>query len=281
MEKYRVIGVCVSLLVMVLGGVVYADELSINAIQSNTSDGDASVYDGQIHNCDGGIVTHIWHGFNDRVYLQDPAHPTWGAIVVKDAEGGELSNNVSVGDWVSFDNIYIEEYRGTTFLQYRRSFSEYVSFTVESNGNAVPDPVLLTAADLAAPVEDPPGEWYVTDHSSEQYESMIATMEDVIVGAMDYGKAEDNYWLWQGTDAAWGTDYMNIDAGGPYHPYTRFFSGNGRPLDSITGVVEQYTKVESGWDYYQLNTRFDGDIVPEPGTLALLLVGMGLARRRR
>jgi hypothetical protein len=229
---------------------------------------DASPYFGGIHNIDGGIVTHIWQGFNDRVYLQDPAHPTWGAIVVKDGEDGELSGSVSVGDWVSFDNIYVDEYRGTTFLQYRRSDAPDVAFTVESSGNPVPDPVLLTAADIPTPV----------DHgASEPYESMVATLLDVIVGDKDLGKAGDNYELFQGIDVAWGADYMNIDAGAPYDP--RIVTG--AELESITGIVEQYTRTSPDWDYYQLCTRFASDIVPEPGTLALLMMGAVLVRSRR
>ena len=105
----------------------YATEVSIYEIQYTEDPSGDSPYDGQIMDVVGGVVTHIWQGSNDRVYLQDPAHPTWGAIVVKDAEGGEFSNNVNVGDWVSFDDIYIDEYRGTTFLQYRRSFAPDVT----------------------------------------------------------------------------------------------------------------------------------------------------------
>ncbi|MCP4590705.1 MAG: PEP-CTERM sorting domain-containing protein [bacterium] len=249
------------------GGAVHADNLSIHDVQFNTSDGDASVYDGQIHNVTGGIVTHVWRGFNDRVYLRDPAHSTWGAIVVKDGEDGELANNVNIGDWVSFSNIYVDESRGTTFLQYRRDDAPDVAFNIDSVDNTVPAPTLLTAADLAIPL----------DHSaSEPYESMIVTLEDVTIGARDLGKAEDNYELWQDTDLAWGADYMNGDAGGPYHP----LSDTGRTLDSITGLVEQYTK-DPSWDYYQLLTRSTADIVPEPGTLLLMVGGVLLGLRRR
>jgi hypothetical protein len=263
--------VAVGLVVLAFGGAGFAQDLSIYDIQyvPDPDVDDGSPYDGSIQNVVGGVVTHIWSGFNDRVYLQDPAHPTWGAIVVKDGEGGELAGNVAVGDWVSFDDIYIEEYRGTTFLQYRRLLAPDVTFTIESSGNPVPDPVLLTAADVPVPV----------DHgASEAYESMVAMLEEIDIGIMDLGKAGDNYELLQGSDVAWGTDYMNIDAGGPYHPsiYT------GAHLQSITGIVEQYTKPEDGWDYYQLCTRFDADIVvPEPSSLCLLGIGLLLLRPRR
>ena len=280
MRNYRFVSVLIGLTAIGSVSVGHAGDLldlSIYDVQFTTDPAGNSPYNGQIHNVTGGIVTHVWSGFNDRVYLRDPAHPSWGAIVVKDGEGGELANNVSVGDWVSFENIFIDEYRGTTFLQYRRQFAPNVAFTVETTGNPVPPPTLLTAADLAAPIEGPPGQWYVADHSSEPHESMTVTLENVTVGQMDLGKADDNYELLQGGDTAWGTDYMNIDAGGPYHPYIT----TGANLLSITGIVEQYTKLVDGWDYYQLNTRFGSDIVvPEPAGLSLLVAALVLARRR-
>lgn len=255
------------LVLLACAGVSRAELLSIYDIQFNTTDGDQSIYDAQIHDVVGGIVTHKWSGFNDRVYLQDPAHPAWGGICVKDSEG-DLFAAVQVGDWVSFENVYIEEYRGTTTLQYRRDLAPDVTFTIESSGHPLPEPLLLTAADLPVPV----------DHAaSEPYESMLVRLEDVTVGALDLGKAGDNYELIQGDDVAWGTDYMNIDAGGPYHPLIH----TGAVLTSITGIVEQYTKLSAGWDYYQLMTRSGADIVPEPATLALLLTVLALARGRR
>ena len=247
MRYGRVVAVCMAVALCNVG-MARAADLSIYDVQYTADPSGDSPYFGEIHNVLGGVVTHMWHGFNDRVYLQDPANPTWGAIVVKDAEGGELTNNVSPGDWVSFTDIYIDEYRGTTFLQYRRSYAPDIAFTIESTGNAVPAPVVLTAADLPVPV----------DHTaSEPYESMIVTLEGVIVGQKDLGKADDNYQLVQGSDLAWGADYMNVEAGAPYD--LRIFTG--MPLSRITGVVEQYTKLSSGWDYYQLVTRSADDIV--------------------
>ena len=67
---------------------------------------------------------------------------------------------------------------------------------------------------------------------------------------------------------------MNVDAGGPYDGRI----APGAELSRITGVVEQ--GAFSGWDYYQLNTRFAADIVPEPGTLLILAIGAALAIRR-
>ena len=264
MKHHSIVALLIIMVAVTCTNVARAD-LSIYDVQYTTNPSGDSDYNGSIQNVTGGIVTHNWSGFNDRIYLQDPAHPTWGAIAVKDSEG-DLVSTVEVGDWVSFEDIYIEEYRGTTFLQYRRTLAPDVSFNIVSNGNPVPDPVLLTAADLPVP----------TNHAaSEPFESMIATLEDVTIGQMDLGKAGDNYELLQGGDTAWGADYMNIDSGGLYH--SRIYAG--AELDSITGVVEQYTK--DSWDYYQLCTRFTADIVPEPGSLSLLVLTLALAGRRR
>ena len=254
-------------------GSVYAvpmDELTIYDVQYTTDPTGDSPYNGQIHSVIGGIVTHVWQDFNDRVYLQDPNHPTWGAIVVKDGEGGELSNAVNVGDMIRLDNIYIDEFRGTTFLQYGRSFAPNVSFSIVSTGEPVPAPLPLTAANIVNPA----------DHAgTEPYESMVVTLEDVVVGQMDLGKADDNYELLQGSVIAWATDYMNVDAGALYDPRIE----TGAFLERITGIVEQYTKPADDWDYYQLNTRSAGDIIPEPATALLIVAGaaVGYAVRRR
>ena len=271
MKNSRLVRGLIGLITAGYGGAMAAGgiaDLSIYEIQSNTTDGDISIYNGEIRNVTGGVVTHIWQGFNDRVYLRDPAHPTFGAIVVKDGEGGALAGNVNVGDWISFDNIYIDEFRGTTFLQYRTSSAPDVSFTIESTGNPLPPPVVLTAADLAYPPNHP---------VTEPYESMIVTLENVVVGLMDLGKAGDNYELIQGSNIAWAADYMNVDAGAPYDPRVM----TGAEFSSITGIVEQYTRLSDEWDYYQLVTRSAADIVPEPATLSLLAVGLALVTRRR
>jgi hypothetical protein len=184
------------------------------------------------------------------VYLQDPAYPTWGGIMVKDWTAGfVLANGVSIGDRVDLSTVYIEEASDkNTVLQFGAPWEPGSSFVLVSSGNEVPNPIMLTAADIPIP----------TDHaSSEQYESMVITLEDVVVGQRDLGRKDDNYELLQGGDTAWGADYQNIGAGGPYHPYIF----NGARLHSITGIVEQ-SFGDPDWDYYQLVTRSTNDIVP-------------------
>jgi hypothetical protein len=144
-------------------------------------------------------------------------------------------------------------------------------------GNAMPDPVWLTVADVGYPL----------DHGiTEPYEGMAVTLQNVLVGQKDLGKEADNYELIQHGNIAWATDYMNVDAGAPYDP--RIVTGVR--LQSITGVLEQYTYGPGGWDYYQLCTRSAEDIAPVPiptvtgwglAVLALLLGTTGTVMLRR
>ncbi len=267
------------LLTVGLAGSAFGDVLTIRDVQYTTDPSGDSPYNGQIHDVTGGIVTHIWFGGKPRIYVQDPAYSKWGGIIVKDWHNGELAGNVNIGDWVSFASIVIEEANGTTHLQYNRDWSPDVSFTIVSTGNPLPDPILLNAGHLPVPVDHP---------RTEPYESMVVTLHTVVVGEKDLGKASDNYELLQGTWVAWGADYMNLDAGGPYDPRIQ----TGALLARITGIVEQYTKLSSGWDYYQIVTRSADDIeaaegiptVSEWGVLVLALLLLTTAKvvyRRR
>ena len=246
--------VIVGIVVLVYTSEARAQPLTIFEIQSSTSDGDASTYEGDVIDCVGGIVVSKFRGFRPRVVLQDPADPDeWGGIQVKDwiydSGQGEwvLYDNVEIGDWVSLTNVLVEEFVGNTMLQYQSAYEP--GFVVESQGNALPSPVPVSASGLRYPL----------DHDiTERYEGMAVTLQDLRVGQMDLGKADDNYELIQGGHLAWATDYMNVDAGAPYDPRIQ----TGINLLSITGVLEQYSSGE--WDYYQLCTRSAADIVPLP-----------------
>jgi len=291
------LSVCLALAALWCG---QASAISIYDIQYTAAPAGDSPYNASILACDGGIVTHLFPGSRPRVILYDPAHPNeWGAIQVKDATGdattSQFYSQVSIGDFVSLTGVYVEEYRGTTYLQYDPS-AYGSSFSIDSTGNPVPAPILVSLAEISAPVEGPPGEWYVADHSAEKYESMYLMIQDVTVTAMDLGKALDNYNLagLAGGDViagladgnVWASDYMNValPPGDLYMPEVALGAGFG----SVSGVLEQYTRTSNGWDYYQLLTTRSSDFgqreaaIPEPASVVLVLLGMaGLRRARR
>jgi hypothetical protein len=248
-----------------------AESLSIYEIQyvdiNEVPDGTSPKH-GEVVDCLGGIVTHKRTESTPRLFLQDPNYPNgWGAIQAKDWFGDSF-DNVAVGDWVKFNNVTVEDYRGTTFLQFWEvnSDSSMPSFTIVSSNNPVPELVQVDVNEIASPVEYPndPGCWYVTDHRAEKYESMWLRVNNVIVTWKDLGKANDNYMLESVASPndpdfiCWATDYINDDVpdGNDYHTFVE----TGQRFCSVTGILEQYTKISSGWDYYQLMTTYTGDL---------------------
>jgi hypothetical protein len=287
-----VLATAAALVVLFSPGTCLANPLTIYDIQYVDSTADptgASPYNGATVDCTGGIVVFIDSGSRPRLFLQDPGYlDGWGAIQVKGWNGSETFAGVNVGDRVSLTDVYVEEFRGTTFLQFGADGqAPNAAITIESSGNPVPGPMVVTLDQIAAPLEGPPDQWYVTDHSAEPYESMRLTVEDVIVSDMYLGKAGDNYNLHNADGDAWASDYINVDKDPDdlYHPYV----GTGAESLSVTGMLEQYERRTSGWDYYQLLTTSTDDfvLVPEPAACVMLLTttaclaGWTLLRRRR
>jgi hypothetical protein len=261
---------------------------TIYEVQYTADSGGASPLDGTLIDCVGGIVIHKFSGSKPRVVLYDPSNPNgWGGIQVKDwtlsgTYGEKLYENVQIGDLVSLTNVFVEEYRGGTFLQYNENNTP--GYSIVSSGNALPAPIVVTTADIAAPVEDQnsPGDYYVANHDSvpEMYESMMLQVQDVTVTELDLGKNADNYLLSNAAGGSWASDYMNPSVDTDYyHPLV----DTNQHFESVTGIFEQYTKTSSGWDYYQLLTTSTGDlVVPEPASMSLLLLGgAGLVLRRK
>lgn len=250
----------IALSVLVLAGSsprTLGDLLTIYQIQYTTNPDGSSNYDGQVVDCTGGIVVGKYAGFRPRVMLQDPAQPDgWGGIQVKDWTNGDLFDNVYPGDWVELTNVKVEEYRGTTLLQWQTMYNP--GFTVTSQGNPLPPPLVLSAADIPAPIEGPPGEWYVVDHAAECYESMRLIVRDITVTDWNLGKAVDNYNLrTPGGDDCWAADYMNEHVGPwGYHAFVQL----ERHFCAVAGLFEQYTYPANGWDYYQLVTTTTIDL---------------------
>ena len=234
--------------------------LTIYQIQSETIAGtDESDYMDEIHDCVGGILVAKSHQTRFRIMLHDPAHPDeWGGIQVKDfTPAGELYYGVNLGDWVSLTHVLVEEFRGGTFLQYKKD-NDLSNFRVDSSGNPLPPPILVPVTAIPAPLEYPGDEWYVENHDAEPYESMRLIVRDVTVTRRGMGKAADNYNL-QTPDGAdcWAADYMNEDLRpSGYHDFVTL----DRHFCAITGLFEQYTDLLNGYDYYQLITLKTADL---------------------
>jgi len=256
-----------------------AQPKTIYDIQYTTNaNGDSPEMNNVIAACAGGIVTHKILLGQPKITLYAPAFPDgWGGIQIKDwTTSRALYDHVSIGDRISLTNVAVEEYRGNTLLR----FEDASGFVIEDTGRAMPAPLVVAPSAIAAPIEGPPGQWYVASRDAEKYEAMWLKVEDVTVGAMGLGKAPDNYVLSDAAGSCWAADYMNdsVDTD-DYHPLV----DTGQHFDSVTGILEQYTKTSSGWDYYQLVTTETGSfVVPEPTCLALLACGaLAVARRRR
>ncbi len=226
-----------------------------------------SPYNLQLVDCTGGIVTSKsrksvsspW-----RITVQDVNEPNeWGGIHVKDLDGTGVLDTVSVGDEVYLSNMFVEEFRGTTFLQCITSNNPQV--TVVSTDNTLPDPITVGPNDIAAPQYNSGDDsWFVKDYQAEKYEGMLLKVEQIEIVGVNQGKADDNYVLADANDPCqicWASDFANVDreSSSDYHEYITL----GQFYCDITGILEQYTKRISGWDYYQLLTRKTGDIRPE------------------
>jgi len=252
----------------VLGwGALGAEPNTIYELQYTTDMAGVSDFDGQVVDCRGGVVTAKYDGFRPKFFIEDPNCPDgWGAIQVKDwLTGSPIFDAVAVGDWVSLRRVAVEEYRGTTFLQCYGSNGP--SVTVEASGVALPGPLEVEPNDIAAPVADGMGGYYVAEHSAERYESMRLVVRQVVVTAMDMGKARDNYRLerpGEPNEACWGADYMNVDASGLYHAAVLASATTGRPFCRVEGVLEQYTNGSTGYDYYQLLPMSGGNLIVPP-----------------
>ena len=249
---------------------IEAEPLSIYEIQYSTDASGASPEHGNIVDCNGGIVVHKSSGSRTKLTLYDPNYPDgWGGVMAKDLDGVGAFATINVGDWVSFTNVLVEDYKGTTFLEYTGGNNS--GFNVVSIDNPLPEPLGVGVDEIAGPVAGFDS-WLVADHSAEKYEGMLIKVINVTVTDTGYGKAYDNYILKSNVDSnftCWVSDYLNEDRTEIYHPYV----GIGQIFCGVAGVVEQYDAESEGidYDYYQLLTTktedftilqvadFDGD----------------------
>lgn len=232
---------------------VKANELSIYEIQYTTDPNGTSPQHGNIIDCSGGIVIHKAIGSRTRLILHDPDHlDGWGGVMLKDLYGTGVLDNINIGDWISLKNVLVEDYRGTTFLQYIPDNDP--NYFIISTNNPLPRPLPVSVDDIAAPIEGI-DQWVAANHNCEKYESMLIEVINVSVQYLDYGKAYDNYVLQANADpnvTCWASDYMNDDSIAIYHDYVKV----GESFCSVAGILEQYNGEKDGifYDYYQLLT---------------------------
>ena len=195
-------------------------------IQYTTDAGDGtypSPYDGQDVLVEGIVTATDYSG--SKYFIAAPAGGAWNGIYVYDE-----TNNPTLGDMVSF-RATVDEYYGWTELV---NITEY---QVLSQGNTLPDPVVITTSDLA---------------SMEAYEGVLVTIENVTVST-----AANSYGEWYVTD---GSGDGQIDNG----IFTLDPAANvDDTFASITGVVDY------SFNNYGLNPRDANDIVAGGGVTEL------------
>lgn len=245
----------------VLPEIVKGEDVTIPALQYTESPDGASPYNGKVVNCAGGVAVAKQPGSRPRLFVQDPnASDGWAAIQVK-GWTSDAFTDVSVGDWVRFQQVFVEEFRGTTLLQYwdQNQDGTRPILQVVSHGHSLPRPLVVDANEIQAPEYRPQEDaWVVADHHAERFESMLLQVRDVTVLGQGMGKAQDNYGLESfrkpdGTGTlVWASDYLNPDRpkADLYLPTVQ----PGQRFRAVTGVLEQYTNLGDGFDYYQLLT---------------------------
>jgi hypothetical protein len=244
--------------------------LSIYELQYTENPDGSSYYDEQTVNCTGGIVIHKWSRGRERMTLYDPNYPDgWGGIMAKGPFDSTAFEDVNLGDWVRLENVIVYEElnkaRGNTTLFY----DEYSSYSILSTGHELPEPLLVDTEEIAVHYDPVRQTCYVSDHRAEKYEAMYLKVRIVTVGDVNVGSHLDNYSLSKMDDPniyCWASDYINIDNPDSYTPHPIISSG--LKLCSVSGILEQYTKLSDGWDYYQLLTTEREDFqIEQPGDL--------------
>ena len=211
---------------------------TIYDIQYTTTPGPDNTYpsplEGQIVTVEG-IVTAIgFSGYNDNFFISMPEGGAWKGVLVYMA--GDTT--IVVGDEVEIIGT-VEEYYGLTEIS---GYSLPITVTLLSSGNPVPDPVVVTCADL-----QPEG-------VGEPYESVLIELHDVVVV-----EEQSNYGEWDVTD---GTGIAQIDDG-------FFYLENVQPPIVITIGMEWAIIrgiLDYSYDEYGLNPRTPDDLI-EPGGL--------------
>ncbi len=220
-----------------------ASALSIYDIQYSTGPDYLSPYLGETVDVTGGIATKVFVGGRTKITLQDPTlGDAWAGIQVVFDDPAQAEDIVR-GDQVDFFGVTVDEFRGNTQLIIETTSS----FMINSSGNIV-EPLVVSVSEIPVPTNA---------DLSEKYEFMLLTVENVAVGDMDLGSHDDNYELVNAEGVCWASDYANYDL----PPGEIYYVQPGDFFESVTGYLEQYQRIEQGWDYYQLLPRDAQDYV--------------------
>ncbi|GEM_PF-3982873 len=138
---YRLLVRSISVIAILLIFFVVANAESIYEVQYTTNQGSGddcypSTYVGSDVSIEG-VVTAVVQGNYPDFFIQNPDSTTWNGVYVYDT-----SVDPQVGDYVTLTGE-VSEYYGMTEINY---VSEY---NIVSHGNALPETLLVTTADLA------------------------------------------------------------------------------------------------------------------------------------
>jgi predicted extracellular nuclease len=159
-----------------------------------------------------GIVTaRFLYGY----FIQDPAGGAWNGLWVHDT-----TNAPDLGDRVRLTGT-VREYYNLTELDY------LTGYAVESSGNALPDPQILSSGDVA----------------QEQWESVLLRVENVSVTDDNLGNGE-----WAVSD---GSGDARIDDKGSY----TYGPTTGDALIAVIGPLDY------AYGDFKIQPRDDGDII--------------------
>jgi hypothetical protein len=218
-----------------------ASALTIYDVQFSTGPDYDSPYVGQTVTVTGGIITKVFVGGRTKLTIQDPTlGDAWAGVQVI-FDDSAMAAGLVRGDQIDLVDVVVDEYRGNTQI-----WVEVTSTVVLNSSGHTVDPLVVTPADIG----------YPPDHAvTEPYEFMLLELEGVTVGTMGLGSHADNYELFDGAGTCWASDYANYDL----PPGSDYYVTPGAYYDGIVGYLEQYTKLEDGWDCYQLLPRDAGD----------------------
>ncbi|MCK4312669.1 MAG: T9SS type A sorting domain-containing protein [Candidatus Cloacimonetes bacterium] len=208
---------------------------TIYDIQYTTNPGPDNTYpsplEGQTVTVEGVVTAVGFGGYLDNFFISMPEGGAWKGLYIYYA----IDTTLVVGDMVEVEGE-VTEYWGFTEIAFP------TSVTLLSSGNPVPDPVVVTCADL-----QPEG-------VGEPYESVLIELHDLTVV-----EEQINYGQWYVTD---GTGISQMDDG-------FFYLENVQPPIVIT-VGDTWAILRGILDYsydeYGLNPRTPDDMIEEVST---------------